>query len=486
MGNKQNRRAFLGNLWMGATAAAVGGCMSDGFRLGGTGPMQCFADKPMRKLRVGVVGLGMRGQGSVHILSMIPGVEVTALCDLYPERIALEQKWLKEQGRQPALREYSGKTGYKALCESDLDLVYNATPWQLHVPVAMYAMEHGKHVATEVPSAFTVEDCWRLVETSERTRRHCIQLENCCYGEIEMLTLNLARQGLLGELKHAECAYIHDLRRDCYLDFIADKPEYTVTGYWDQWRLKWNLTHKGNQYPTHGLGPVCWYLDINRGDRLDYLVSLESQPCGFKDYANIAYPGSEKAALDPEMGDMNTTLVKTAKGRSIMIQHDVSSPRPYDRINLLSGTRGIIRDYPYRIALSHKPGEGAHEWFGEDEAQKLREKYRHPLWKEAGEFAKVVGGHGGMDFFMILRLCYCLQNGLPVDMNVYDLATWCSVCELSERSVRNRSRTMDIPDFTRGGWKTAKPVDITAVDLGKMGFASDAEIKRDPSQLKIG
>ena len=253
----------------------------------------------------------------------------------------------------------------------------------------------------------------------------------------------------------------------------------------DYWRLKWNNVHKGNQYPTHGLGPVCWYFDVNRGDRLDYLVSLESQAVGFRDYAGIMFPGTWKAGLKPQMGDMNTTLVKTVKGRSIMIQHDVSSPRPYSRINLVSGTRGILKDYPYQVAFSKKPGAGAHEWFTDAEAEALRKEHMHPLWKEAGDFAKIVGGHGGMDFLMILRLAYCLQNGLPPDMNVYDLATWCSICELSEKSVRSRSSSQDVPDFTRGAWKDARPVEITPVGLARMGFKSDSEIKSDSSQLSV-
>jgi hypothetical protein len=355
----------------------------------------------------------------------------------------------------------------------------------LHVPIALYAMEHGKHVATEVPAAFTVEDCWKLVETSERTRRHCMQLENCCYGEIEMLTLNMARKGLLGDLLHAECAYIHDLRECCYQDPDVKNPGYGVSGYMDYWRLKWNLTHKGNQYPTHGLGPVCWYFDVNRGDRLDYLVSLESKAFGFKDYASKLFPQSWKAKYSPDMGDMNTTLIKTVKGRSIMVQHDVTSPRPYSRINLVSGTRGIIKDYPYQVALAEKPGDGAHSWAAQAKADEIKNRYMHPLWKEAGEFAKLVGGHGGMDFLMILRLCYCLQNGLPLDMDVYDLAAWCSICELSEKSVRNRSQSQNIPDFTSGAWKSGRPVEITPVGLSSMGFKSDSEIKKDSTQLSV-
>jgi len=483
---EKTRRDFLkGTAWMGTTAAAAG-CVTKNLKLVGGGSMQNYADKPLKTLRVGVIGLGMRGPGALHIFAIIPGVEIVALCDKHPERIALEQKWLKENGHPKARKEFYGDEGYKRLCEcDDIDLVYSATPWQMHVPIALYAMEHGKHVATEVPSAFTLEECWQLVETSERTRRHCIQIENCCYGEIEMLTLNMARKGLFGEMKHAECAYIHDLRTCCYQDPDVRNPGYEVSGYMDYWRLRWNIDHKGNQYPTHGLGPVCWYFDINRGDRLDYLVSLESQACGMSDYANLKFPGTWKAQLKPQMGDMNTTLVKTYKGKSIMIQHDVSSPRPYSRINLVSGTRGILKDYPYQVAFSKNPGDGAHAWFSDEAAEKLRQEYMHPLWKEAGQFAKLVGGHGGMDFLMILRLAYCLQNGLPPDMNVYDLATWCSVCELSERSVRNRSMPQDVPDFTRGGWKTAKPVNITPVGLAKMGFQSDSEIKKDAKQLSI-
>ena len=480
------RRDFLkGTAWMGVTAMAAG-CMSGALKITGGGTMLNWADKPLKKLRVGVIGLGMRGPGALHILAIIPGVEIVALCDKHPERVAMQQKWLRDNGHSPAKKEFSGEEGYKKLCEeADIDLVYNATPWHLHVPIALYAMEHGKHVATEVPAAFTIEDCWKLVETSERTRRHCMQLENCCYGEIEMLTLNMARKGILGELLHAECAYIHDLRECCYQDPDVNKPGYGVSGYMDYWRLKWNLAHKGNQYPTHGLGPVAWYFDINRGDRFDYLVSLESKAFGFKDYASARFPETWKARQNPAMGDMNTTLVKTVKGRSIMIQHDVTSPRPYSRINLVSGSRGILKDYPYQVALSKKRGDGAHEWESAESAEKIRKEYMHPLWKEAGEFAKVVGGHGGMDFLMILRLCYCLQNGLPLDMDVYDLAAWCSVCELSERSVRNRSATQDMPDFTKGAWMSGRPVVIEPVGLEKMGFKRDGEIKKDSAQLSV-
>lgn len=468
------RREFLaGTAWMGAAALAAG-CLSKGSILSGGANMFGFAVAPIKKVRVGVIGLGMRGPGAVHRLAAIPGTEVVALCDRHAERVAAQQQWLQKNGH-PAAREYTGEEGWKALCESDLDLVYNATPWHLHAPIALYAMEHGKHVAIEVPSAMTMDECWALVETAERTKRHCMQLENCCYGEIEMLTLNLVRNGVLGELKHAEGAYIHDLRDWCYL--APDKG-----GYDDYWRLRWNQRHMGDQYITHGLVPIFQYMNINKGDKLEYLVSLESQAIGFKRYAEDTFPeGSWQRKFETRMGDMNTTLVKTNKGRSIMIQHDVSSPRPYSRINLVSGTQGMLCDYPYRLALADKPSGPAHG-FDEQKAEAIRQQYKHPLWKKAGELAKKIGGHGGMDFLMDLRLSYCLQNGLPLDMDVYDLASSCCLQELSEISVKNRSQSMDIPDFTRGAWKNATPLGIVDVDLEKLGLK---DVSTDSTQLNV-
>ena len=441
---KTDRREFLkGAAWMGAAAAVVGCSTTKGFGFGDGGSMATFADKPFKKLRVGIVGLG-RGGAGVNGFNAIPGCEITAICDLNAVRIKRTLDATAKAGR-PAPKVYTGgPEEWKKLCDDEnVDLVYNATPWELHVPIALYAMNAGKHVATEVPSAFTVDECWELVETSERLKRHCMQLENCCYGEIEMLALNLCRLGKLGDLVHAEGAYIHDLRGYNYADWIDDKGGDGA--YWDFWRLRHNAVHKGNQYTTHGLGPI---------------------------YAKAAYPDHKwKPGLKIEMGDMNTMLIKTKKGRSIMIQHDVSSPRPYSRINTITGTKGLLCDYPYRVAWEDKPGAGAHSFFADEKAEEIRKEFMHPLWKQSGDMAKKMGGHGGMDFLMVLRLAYCLQNGLPLDQNVYDLASWCCLCELSEKSVRNRSATMDIPDFTRGAWKTTAPLGDLSVDLGKMGLA---------------
>ena len=473
-----DRRSFLkGTAWMGAVAAAdvAFSSVPKALSAAGGGFMTTYADKPIPNLRVGIIGVGNRGAGAVHRLSSIPGTTVVAICDLYPKRVAAQQKWLAKN-RKPAARSYSGEEGWKALCESDLDLVYIVTPWALHAPMAAYAMEHGKHAVTEVPSAMTLDECWMLVETSERTRRHCMQLENCCYGEIEMLALNLVRNGKLGELVHGEGAYIHDLRSLNYADPSRG-------GYQGYWRLKWNDKHVGNPYPTHGLVPIMQAMNVNRGDRMDYLTCVSSAQVGMSAYAKLKFPAdSWQAKMNPRCGDMSTTVIRTVKGRTIMVQHDVTSPRPYSRINLLSGTMGCLCDYPFRIALANKPGDQAHGWMGEKDAAAIREKYGHPLWKAAGKIAKKVGGHGGMDFLMELRLCYCLQNGLPLDMDVYDLATSCSLCELCERSAENRGASQDVPDFTRGGWETAAPLGIVDVDLSKMGVI---HAKKDEAQLNV-
>ena len=467
-----NRRDFLRNAFLVGAAAAAEGCVSKGGGLFGagsgsaSGSMAEYADKPIPELRVGIIGLS-RGWTALDF-TLIPHCRIVAVCDVTEVRAKKAADEIKRRtGFAPAV--YTGAEDYKKVCErDDVDLVWNATPWQLHVEISLYAMEHGKHVAVEVPSAFTVEDCWRLVETSERTRRHCMQLENCCYGETEMLGLNLVRQGLLGELVHGEGAYIHDLRKWNYGDF---KPDTSWENYWDFWRLKWNGRHAGNQYPTHGLGPIALEMDINRGDRFDYLVSVDSKQAGVREYARETF-GAEhwKAQFDVKMADMNTTIIRTVKGRTILVQHDVGTCRPYDRLNLIQGTRGILQDYPYRCAFETKVGEGCHEYNAKFAAE-VREKYKHPLWKQAGAIAQKVGGHGGMDFLMTLRLAYLLQAGRPLDMNVYDLASWCCLCELTETSATNRGRSVDIPDFTGGGWKTAKPLPVEGIDMKMMGTA---------------
>jgi hypothetical protein len=404
-------------------------------------------------VRVGIIGLGDRGSGAVQRLSYIEGVEIRALCDKREVAVKGSQNYLNKIG-QPAAKEFFGsEDGWKKLIEMpDLDMIYTCTPWVLHTPICVYAMEHGKHVASEVPIARTIDEAWQLVETSEKTKKHCMMLENCCYDFFELLTLNMARQGLFGDIIHGEGAYIHNL-----LGMNFKKPDdnkQTDGAYTDMWRLKENATRNGNLYPTHGLGPIAQVLSINRGDKMDYLTSMSTFD------STMALKEKELIASDPFFtqwkdskfrGNMNTTLVRTTLGKTIMVQHDVSSTHPYSRIHLVKGNKGMARKYPAElIAL----GE---DWAKNDEMKTITEKYTPEIVKRVGEMAKKVGGHGGMDFIMDWRLMDCLRNGLPIDQPVYDGALWSSIAPLSEWSVANRGQSIDVPDFTCGSWKMNKP-----------------------------
>lgn len=420
--------------------------------LAATAPMIVQAVPPLEKIRVGVIGLGMRGKGAVKRLSKIRDVELVALCDLREEMVVKAQKTVTDDGRPPAKTFFGNEDVWKDLLNLDLDLVYIATPWRWHTPMSVYAMENGTHAATEVPAATSIEECWQLVETAEKTGKHCMMLENCCYDFFELQTLNMVRQGVFGELTHAEGAYIHTL---CGL--ISKEQG----GYQGQWRFHQNNTKNGNLYPTHGLGPIAQCLDINRGNRFKHLVSMSSQQAAFTAWATENNK-PEMAALENYRGDMNTTLIKCAKGQTVMVQHDVSTPRPYSRIHLLQGTKGMARKYPEkRIAIGHK-------WQTSEQMEELKAKYEHPLTRTMGAIAKKVGGHGGMDFIMTYRLVYCLKNGLPLDQDVYDAAAWSSIMPLSIESVTKDSERMMVPDFTRGKWETNPPLGIVDVDPAKL------------------
>jgi predicted dehydrogenase len=426
----------------------------------------------LEKVRVGFIGLGMRGPGAVARISHIEGVEIAALCDKYSDRVDTTQKILTERGL-PKAKSYSGsEEAWKKLCEDpDIDLVYICTPWDTHTPMAVYAMENDKHVGVEVPAAKTIDECWQLVETSERTKKHCMMLENCCYDFFELLTLNMARNGFFGEIVHGEGAYIHDLR---FLNFDKD-------GYADMWRLKEN-TRNGNLYPTHGLGPICQIMDINRGDKMEYLTSMSSNDFQMQKIANelaLEDPFFEPFAGKDYRGNMNTTTIKTHLGRTIMIQHDVTSPRPYSRIHLLSGTKGMARKWPYPPKIAR-----GHQWLKEKEIEELENNYTPEIVKVVGEMAKEIGGHGGMDFMMDWRLIDCLRNGLPLDQDVYDAALWSAIAPLSEWSVANRSNSIDVPDFTNGAWKKNTPVDISLAEGGITGV-KNLQKKSKKVQLEI-
>jgi hypothetical protein len=435
--------------------------------------MSGFAAPKLDIVRIGFIGAGSRGIGSLDRLSKIEGVDIKAVCDKRPEAGNSAKKLLEGTGHDPVI--YTGTEDiWRKVCErDDIDLIYTATPWDLHTPIAVYSMEHGKHVATEVPAATTIEQCWQLVETSERTRKHCMMLENCCYDFFELLILNMVHHGFFGEIIHCDCSYIHDLN---------DEILWSKNRFVDMWHLRQNASRTGNLYPTHGLGPICQVMNINRGDKMDYMVSLSGVDLmmGEKAKRLAATDDFYKPFVGrPYNGNMNTSVIRTNKGRSIMVQYDVSSPRPYTRIQMVSGTKAVSLKYP----LPGKIATG-HEWISEEEYKVLEEKFTPPIVKRIGEMAKEVGGHGGMDFIMDWRLIDCLRNGLPLDQNVYDAALWSSIGPLSEWSVANRSSSVDIPDFTCGSFKTNAPVDISMTKGGNTGVRK-IQKKGPDVQLKI-
>ena len=424
--------------------------------------MSGYAAPKLDKVRIGFVGVGSRGSAAVQRLSYIDGVEIVAICDELEDHAQSAKKRIKTTGH-PAII-YAGKEdSWKEMCRrDDIDLVYVATPWALHAPIGIYAMNHGKHVALEIPAAKTIEECWGLVETSERTKRHCVILENCCYDFFELLTLNLARNGFFGEIVHAEGAYIHEIGESL---FQRGKPGRS-------WRLKENSERNGNLYPTHGIGPVAQIMNINRGNQMDYMVSMSSNDFMMNEYAKELSEKEDyfKQFIDaPYRGNMNTSIIRTVKGQTILIQHDVTTPRPYSRLHMISGTKAIAQKYPDppRIAI------GRGKWLDEAEMNELEVKYNPPLITKMKDIAKEIGGHGGMDFLMDWRLIDCLRNGLPVDMNVYDAATWSVIAPLSEWSVANRSAPIDIPDFTNGSWKRNLPHDISLQQGGTTQVRED-------------
>ena len=408
----------------------------------------------LETVRVAFVGLGMRGPGAVTRFCHIPGVEIVALCDYEEARAEACQKSLREQGLKPA-DIYFGEKGYEELCKrDDIDLVYIATDWNHHFPVAKFAMQNGKHAAIEVPSAMNLQQCWELINLSEKTRKHCMILENCCYDWFELDALNMAQKGILGEVLYAKGAYIHNL-----------DPFWKE--YHSNWRLRYNATHRGDVYPTHGIGPVCQVLDIHRGDKMDYLVSMDTKAVNGKAIAQEQLSAEERAELgigadDFANGDHVATLIRTANGKQIEIQHNVYTRRPYNRMYSLTGVDGYACKYPvegFALKTENLSQEGLDyqnldgERFVSDEIRaELMEQYRHPIVAEIEAKAKEVGGHGGMDFIMDYRLIYCLRNGLPLDQDVYDAAEWSCLGELTRVSIENGNIPVVMPDFTRGDW----------------------------------
>lgn len=450
-----DRRKLLG----GALIAAAAAALPDGAKatnpsdrvVKAAGQRQSVIGltKPkMKKVRFGVIGLGERGGSLVKTMLPIEGAEITAVCDIYAPALEKSVGLIeKTTGKRPAAITGSDEA-YKGLVDrKDVDAVIIATPWEWHVPMALYSINAGKETFVEVPAATSIEDCWKLVEASEARQVNCMMMENCCYGRSEMMVLNMVRAGLFGELTHGEAAYIHNLRYKLK-DFIGE----------GKWRPEWYTKRRANTYPTHGLGPIAQYMNINRGDRFDYLVSMSSPALGWNAYARREFPAdSYRRKQHFVMGDMNTSIIQTFLGRTILLQHDLSTPRQYSRLNLIQGVKGAFAGFPDRIAIDN--GGDEFEWT--TDLSSFKDKYDSALWKNLEQQMKASpDAHGGMDFVMLWRIVYCLRNGLPLDQNVYDAAAWSVAVDLTEQSVRDRSRPKDFPDFTSGLWKSMPPLSI--------------------------
>lgn len=414
------------------------------------GSMFNYTDAPIKKVRVAVVGLGNRGTTLIEMLNWLVRnnhCEIVAICDVQKKHIERAQSRIsKFQNTSPQVVDgSSNENAWMQICDPDLaDLLLIATPWRWHAPMATYAMEQGLHAATEVPMAYKVQDILEVIKTAERTKRHCIMIENCCYNGEELFVLNMVKEGVFGNLTHAECAYIHDLRE------LLIHTEY----YHERWRLNHHLERDGNFYTTHGLGPVCMYMDILRGDNLSHLVSMSSN--------EAALSNALRESDDPVMnavsnkvvcGDVNTTLIKTEKGRSIMLQFDVHTGRPYNRLNKLCGTGAVHYGYPSRLYIDKHDGDW-HSWQDEAGYKEYLEKYAHPMWTKLREqISDNEQGHGGMDFVMMYRLIRSLNQGVALDLNVYDGALWSIVGALTDKSVAEGNQRINIPDITNGKWK---------------------------------
>ncbi|MDD5781182.1 MAG: Gfo/Idh/MocA family oxidoreductase [Bacteroidales bacterium] len=438
----------------------------------------------IQTVRVAFVGLGMRGPGAVNRFCHIPGVQIVALCDYEEARAEACQGYLRKAGLPPA-DIYSGEEGYVELCKRpDIDLVYVATDWDHHFPVAKCALQNGKHTAIEVPSAMNLEQCWELINLSEQTRKHCMILENCCYDYYELNALQMTQAGVFGEVLRAEGAYIHNLDDfwDYYWKNPNDDPEKLG------WRMKYNRDNRGDVYATHGLGPVAQCLNIHRGDRFTTLVAMDTKSVHGREYVERK---TGKPCTDFRNGDHTTTLMRTADGKVVEIQHNVMNPQPYNRLFKLTGTKGYATKYPSEaIALdkSQLSASGvqpqvdnlsSHGFLPEAEYAALMKKYESPIIKKYGELGREMG-HGGMDFMMDARMVYCLQNGLPLDMDVYDLAEWCCLAELGSLSMDNNCAAVAFPDFTRGHWNDVKgykhayaaPEDEAAVEAAAIAYTA--------------
>ena len=455
-----NRRKFL------KTTAISAAALTAASRLSASSPhkskgkyMGDFSAPKLETVRVAFIGLGARGSGHLKSISKLDGVDIVAVSDLYEDNVKTNSKIAKELGkgeRHSNIAQYWGSDDKWKLMLNEIrpDAVFISTNWNNHAPMAIYSMENGAHAFVEVPIAVSLSDMWKIVNTSEETQKHCMMMENVNYGRDELMYLNMCRKGVIGELLHAEAAYIHELR-------FQMNQENRGTG---SWRTHHYANGKGNLYPTHGLGPVAQYMNLGRkDDTFESIISYSSPARGRKLYAEKNYSEDHKwNLLDYQNGAMNTSIIKTSKGKTVMVQWDETSPRPYTRHNLVQGTKGTLAGFPTRVALEgglEGDVKDHHSWIKGDGLIQLYEKYDHPLYKRLNQKTKN-SGHGGMDGIMRYRIIECLRNGLPLDQNVYEGCYWSAVTPLSGKSVSDGVMPQKFPDFTRGKWEQTNPLEI--------------------------
>jgi len=412
-----------------------------------------------KKLRLGIIGTGLRGQWMTHLCLLRNDVEIKAICDIDYEMINKTLNLIKDAGAFPPDVYKNGDHDFLNLVKrDDIDAVYIATPWEWHHPMAIAAMDEGKHVGTECPAALTVSELWDLVNTSERSNRHCMLMENVCYRRDVMAVLNMVRQGLFGELLHCQGGYQHDLRDVKFND--GKQPygggvEFNSSGYSEsKWRTQHSIDRNGDLYPTHGVGPISTMLDINRGNRFSHITSTSSQSRGLnKHIINNVGKDHPSANIEFRLGDIVTSVIKCENGETIVLSHDTSSPRPYSLNFRVQGTEGIWMVDNNSIYIENI-SKDEHRWESDEE---YLLKYDHPLWRKFEKQA-AGSGHGGMDFFILNAFVEPLKRGLRPPIDVYDAASMSVISPLSEKSIRLGSAPVKFPDFTRGKWKSNKPI----------------------------
>ena len=439
-----NRRKFIKTTALATTASFL--------------PSSLFA-RSSNKLQVGIIGTGLRGQWMTKLLLDRSDVDIPVICDIDEKMIDMVLNVFEKQGRPKPKIYRDGPEDFRNMVSNeDLDGVYIATPWEWHHPMAMAAMENGCNVGTEVPAALTINECWDLVNTSEKSGKLCMIMENVNYRRDIMAVLNMVRKDLFGELLHCQGGYQHDLRHVKFNDgkgAYGGGVEFGEKGFSEaRWRTQHSVDKNADLYPTHGLGPISPMLKINRGNRMLHLTSTATQSRGLHEY--IVKNGGEdhpNAKINFKLGDVVTTVIKCANGQTIMLSHDTNSPRPYSLNFRVQGTKGIWMKDNKSIYIEGRSPE-SHRW--EKDEPYLKE-YDHPLWKRFEQQA-AGSGHGGMDFFIVRAFVEALKDENYPVIDVYDAVSMSVIVPLSEKSIKSNSASIQIPDFTRGKWKDNMPI----------------------------